>query len=201
MKILLTAFEPFGGEELNSSLETIRQIGEETGGARIVKVILPTVFGRSLEVLHENLKKEKPDIVLCLGEAGGRSSVSIERIAINCMDARIPDNAGFQPVDIPVFADGPAAYFASLPVKKMAEAVSSAGIPAAVSNSAGTFVCNQVMYGLLYYIDHEFPDMAGGFMHLPWLKQQAEGKPQAPFLTLQQEVNSLKAAIEAIAGK
>ncbi len=152
MKILLTAFEPFGGEAINPAQEAVNAIPERVAGARIVKLAVPTVFGRSIETVYEAMKRERPDAVLCVGQAGGRAELTVERVAINLIDAEIPDNEGLQPRDTPVFPDGPAAYFASLPVRAMAESIKGAGVPARISYTAGTFVCNQLMYGVLYYI-------------------------------------------------
>ena len=150
MKILITGFDPFGGESVNPALEAVKLMKDEIAGAKIVKLEIPTVFHKSVEKIHETMKAEKPDVVLSIGQAGGRFGVTPERVAINVDDARIKDNEGNQPVDVPVFADGAPAYFSSLPVKAMVEAIKAKELPASLSNSAGTFVCNHVMYGVLY---------------------------------------------------
>ena len=142
MKILLTGFEPFGGETVNPAQEAVQLVKDEIKGAQIVKCYVPVVFGKAIETVHEAMKKENPDVVLCIGQAGGRYEITPERVAINCDDGRIPDNEGNQPVDQPVFADGENAYFSTLPVKKMVEYMKNANVPAAISNSAGTYVCN-----------------------------------------------------------
>lgn len=198
MKILLTAFEPFDGEELNSSKEALLPVPEEINGSTIVKMDLPVEFGASMELLREAVRRERPDAVLCLGQAGGRKALTPERIAINVNDARIPDNAGQQPVDETIFPDGPDAYFSTLPVKSMAAAIRESGVPAEVSNTAGTFVCNQLMYGLLYFISHEFPAIRGGFLHLPYLTEQTVNHPDAPGLSRDDLTKGITAAIRAI---
>lgn len=198
MKILITGFEPFGEDDLNPTQEVLSDIPDEINGAAIVKMCLPVVFGDSLAELRHALREEKPDVVLCLGQAGGRNALTPERVAINVSDARLPDNAGNQPVDEPVFPDGPAAYFSTLPIKSMAEAIRSVNVPAEISNSAGTFVCNQLMYGLLYTIDHEFSCIRGGFLHVPYIEDQACKHPNEPCLSRQQITNGIIAAIQAI---
>ena len=144
------------------------------------------------------MKKENPDVVLCIGQAGGRYEITPERVAINCDDGRIPDNEGNQPVDQPVFADGAAAYFSTLPIKKMVEYIKAAGVPSAVSNTAGTYVCNHLMYGVRYYIEKEFPNTIGGFMHVPFLHEQVLNRKETPSLSKDDVVKGIEAAIEAI---
>ena len=166
MKILLSAFEPFGGENKNASLEAMKRI-QPSKGIEMKKIVIPTVFGLAGETLMKAVREEKPDVVICLGQAAGRAAVTPERIAINVRDASIPDNAGNRPQDEPIVPDGPAAFFSTLPVRAMADAAKSAGFDAAVSNSAGTFVCNDLMYTLLYALEREFPTSRGGFIHVP----------------------------------
>ena len=198
MKILITGFDPFGGESVNPALEAVKLMKDEIAGAQIVKLEIPTVFHKSVEKIHETMKAEKPDVVLSIGQAGGRFGVTPERVAINVDDARIKDNEGNQPVDVPVFADGAPAYFSSLPVKAMVEAIKAKGLPASLSNSAGTFVCNHVMYGVLYYIDKEFPGVRGGFIHVPFITNQVVTKPNMPSMALADITKALEAAVEAI---
>lgn len=198
MKILLTGFDPFGGEAINPALEAVNAIPERVAGARIVKLAVPTVFGRSMETVYEAIKRERPDAVLCVGQAGGRAGLTVERVAINFMDAEIPDNEGRQPRDTPVFPGGPAAYFASLPVRAMVERIKAAGVPARISYTAGTFVCNQLMYGVLYYIEREFPGMRGGFIHVPYLHEQVVNRPDTPSLSGEDMAKGLEAAVAAI---
>ena len=198
MKILLTGFEPFGGETVNPAKEAVKLVKDEIKGAQIVKCYVPVVFGKAIETVHEAMKKEKPDVVLCIGQAGGRYEITPERVAINCDDGRIPDNEGNQPVDQPVFADGAAAYFSTLPIKKMVEYMKAANVPAAVSNTAGTYVCNHLMYGVRYYIEKEFPNTIGGFMHVPFLHEQVMNKKETASLSKDDVVKGIEASIEAI---
>ena len=198
MKILLTAFEPFGGDTVNPAQEAVALIPAEVAGAQIVKVDVPVVFGKSIETVRQAMARENPDAVLCIGQAGGRIGMTPERVAINVDDGRIPDNEGNQPVDQPVFADGAPAYFATLPVKAMVTAIREAGIPASLSNTAGTYVCNHLMYGVLYHIAKSFPSMKGGFMHVPFLHEQVMNRPGTASLSKADIVRGIEAALEAI---
>lgn len=199
MKILVTAFEPFGGEKVNPAQEATAKIGARCHGAEIVKVSVPVAFGEAIETVYAAMKAERPDVVLCIGQAGGRSAVTPERVAINVNDAGSPDNGGNQPVDEPIFEDGAAAYFSTLPIKRIVERVRAAGVPASVSNSAGTYVCNNLMYGVLYYIEKEFHGVRGGFVHVPYLHEQALARTGVPSLSLEDTVKAIDAAIAAIA--
>ena len=199
MKILLTAFEPFGGEEVNPAQEAVRETADRVAGAEIVKVYVPVVFGKAIETVREAMERERPDAVLCIGQAGGRAGLTPERVAINVDDARIPDNEGNQPADRPVFADGAPAYFSGLPVKAMVKAIREAGIPAFLSNSAGTYVCNHLMYGVLYHIEKSFPGTRGGFMHVPYLHEQTMNRPDTASLSLRDIVTGIEAALKAVA--
>jgi pyroglutamyl-peptidase len=176
MRVLLTGFEPFGGQSLNPSWEVARALhGLTLEGAQITSVQLPCVFAQALPALQQALAQHTPDIVLALGQAEGRADFSVERVAINVMDARIPDNAGAQPIDVPVIAGGPAAYFSTLPIKSLVAGLKAAGFPASVSQTAGTFVCNQVFYGLQHAVVGL--GVHSGFMHLPLLPEQAAQWP------------------------
>ena len=199
MKILLTAFEPFGGEAINPAKEALALVSDEVAGARIIKMEVPVVFGKAIETVLQAMKKEKPDAVLCVGQAGGRAGMTPERVAINIDDARIPDNAGNQPVDSPIFPDGAPAYFSSLPVKAMVQMIRDAGVPASLSNTAGTYVCNHLMYGVLYHIDKSFPGMKGGFMHVPFMHEQVMDKQNTPSLSREDIACGIEAALQAIA--
>ena len=201
MKILVTAFEPFGGDKLNSAQEALRFVPDEIRGAEIVKLCLPVAFGRSFDVLRDAIRREKPDAVLCLGQAGGRKAMTPERVAINLNDTRLPDNDGLQPVDEAIDPGGPDAYFSTLPAKSMVRAIRNAGVPAEISNSAGTFVCNRVMYGLLDCIAHEFPSVKGGFLHMPYMDEQAADHPEDPCLPRGELTRGVTAALEAIINK
>ena len=197
MKVLLTAFDPFGGESINPAFEAVRLLPDTIEGATIVKLEVPTIFREALDVLDEALERERPDIAIAVGQAGGRFDVTPERVAINVDDARIADNAGNQPVDEPIYPDGPNAYFATLPIKAMVAAIREAGLPASVSNSAGTFVCNHLMYGLLYAADKKYSGMRGGFIHVPFLPAQVVTKPNQPSMSLDNIVTALTVAVAA----
>ncbi|GAA3950162.1 pyroglutamyl-peptidase I [Streptomyces marokkonensis] len=172
-RVLITGFAPFGGESVNPSWRAATLVAAEPPtGLTVTAAELPCVFGESLDTLRDAIRAKAPDLVLCLGQAGGRTGVTVERAGLNLDDARIPDNAGRQPIDEPVIADGPAAYFSTLPVKACVAALREAGVPAAVSNTAGTFVCNHVAYGLGHLIATEFPHIRGGFVHVPWAPEQ-----------------------------
>lgn len=199
MKLLLTGFDPFGGESINPAWEAVKRVSDQVGDVEVVKLMVPTVFYKSIDTVAAAIEKEKPDAVLCIGQAGGRFDLNPERVAINVNDARIPDNEGNQPLDGPVFEDGETAYFATLPIKAMAEEIRKAGVPASVSNTAGTYVCNHLMYGVLYTLANKYPDVRGGFMHVPFITSQViNRKPIAPSLSLEQIVTGIEAAVKAI---
>jgi pyroglutamyl-peptidase len=197
MKVLITGFDPFGGEKINPAYEAVKGLNNTIAGAEIVKVEIPTVFGKSVEKLAEAIEREKPDITLCIGQAGGRFDVTIERVAINMDDARIADNDGNQPIDEKIFEDGSNAYFAKLPIKAMVKEIRENNIPASVSNTAGTFVCNHVMYGLLYNIDKKYPNMKGGFIHVPFIPEQVVDKRNMASMALKDITKALELAIKA----
>lgn len=192
MKILITGFEPFGGETLNPSWEVAKLLADvQVLGAHVVAVQLPCDFDKSLTALSNALKAHQPRMVLSLGQADGRSDFSIERVAINVCDARIPDNQGAQPIDDPVVAGGPAAYFSTLPIKKMVAALKAQGFPAAISQTAGTFVCNQVFYGLQHALAGS--DVMSGFVHVPLTPWQAAQRAGASLASMSTE--TLKLAV------
>jgi pyroglutamyl-peptidase len=195
--LLLTGFEPFGGEAVNPSIQVAQALhGRRIGGVQVVAIQLPCVFGRALEVLTAALNRSAPQLVLALGQAGGRVDLSLERVAINVDDARMADNAGAQPVDEPVQHGGPAAYFSTLPIKAMVAAVRAAGLPASISQSAGTFVCNHVFYGLMHRLQ-SCPGVRGGFMHLPLLPEQAARLGGMASLPLDAMVDGVQVALQA----
>ena len=198
MKILVTGFDPFGGEEVNPALEAVKLLPKEIHGAEVYWAEIPTVFYQSAEVLEAEIVRYQPDFVLCIGQAGGRASLTPERVAINQDDARIPDNQGNQPIDTPIRLDGEAAYFSTLPIKAMVKSIKSEGLPAAVSNTAGTFVCNHLMYQALYLADKKFPHMRAGFMHIPYMTEQVLNKPNTASMCLTDIVRGIEAAIRAI---
>jgi len=196
MKVLVTGFEPFGGETVNPALEGVQRLEDKILGAEIVKLQLPTVFGKSKEVLERALEKENPDIVICVGQAGGRDKISIERLAINIDDAGIPDNEKNKPVDEPIVKNGPSAYFSSLPIKEILKNLKENKIPGEISNSAGTYVCNHIMYSLLHCIEEKGLDILGGFIHIPYIPDQVLDKNMAPSMSLDYIVKGLTIAIE-----
>lgn len=183
--VLLTGFEPFGGETINPSGEIARQLhGTVIGQHQVVGALLPCVFGAAITELRKQIRATKPVLVICLGQAGGRSDITPERVAINVDDARIPDNAARQPVDRPIAKRGPAAYWSTLPIKAMVAALQQRGIPASVSQTAGTFVCNHVFYGLMHELCGQ-RKVRGGFIHVPFLPAQAQtGQPSLPLETM-----------------
>ena len=199
MKLLLTAFDPFGGDAINPALEAVKLVADKIGRFDIVKLEVPTVFRKSIDTVAKAIEEEKPDVVLCIGQAGGRFEITPERGAINVDDARIKDNEGNQPIDIKIFEDGENAYFTTLPIKAMVEAIREANLPAAVSNTAGTFVCNHLMYGVLYTLAKKYPHIKGGFTHVPFIPAQvARRTPVAPYMALEDIKRGLEAAIAAI---
>ncbi|MEV6607931.1 pyroglutamyl-peptidase I [Kutzneria sp. NPDC051319] len=171
--VLLTGFEPFAGDTVNPSWEAVRLV--DVPGVELVKQQLPCVFGESITVLGQAIRAHEPDVVIAVGLAGGRDVITPERVAINLNDARIPDNSGRSPLDEPIVEGGPAAYFTGLPIKAGAKAMRDAGVPAAVSYSAGTFVCNHVFYGLMHLIATELPHVRGGFVHVPYSAEMTAG--------------------------
>lgn len=199
MKLLLTAFDPFGGDKVNPALEAVKLVPDTVGGIQVTKLEVPTVFHKSIALVEKEMARVKPDVTLAIGQAGGRFDVTPERVAINVDDARIADNEGNQPLSVPIFEDGASAYFATVPIKAMAEAIKAVGLPSSVSNSAGTFVCNHLMYGILYHIKKSYPGMLGGFIHVPFIPEQVVSRPApAPYMALADIARALTAAIGAI---
>jgi pyroglutamyl-peptidase len=194
--VLLTGFEPFNGATINPSWEAARALDGWSGpGFAVVARQLPCVFGTALDVLRAAVAEHRPDIVIAVGQAGGRSEISLERVAINVDDAAIRDNAGAQPVDRPIVADGPAAYFCTLPVKAIVRALRLRGFPSGVSQTAGTFVCNHVFYGLMHHLAGQ--PVRAGFIHVPFLPEQAADRPERPpSMALRDIVDALRIAVE-----
>lgn len=201
MKILITAFEPFGGEKVNPALEAMKLLPDKIGEAQILKLELPTVFKKSIEKVWQHIDEYEPDIVISLGQAGGRACISIERVAINIDDTTMADNEGNMPVDQPIFKDGENAYFSNLPIKKMVEDIKKAGIPAKVSNTAGTYVCNHVMYGILYKIHKERLNIKAGFIHVPFIPEQVVNKPERASMSLENIVKAVEIACKVLVSK
>ncbi len=177
MKVLVTGFDPFGGESVNPAFEAVKLLPDTIAGAEVIKIEIPTVFTRSEKVVEAAIEKYQPDVVLNVGQAGGRSCVTPERVAINLAEARIPDNDGEKPMGQPLHTDGEPAYFSKLPVMACMEAVRAAGYPCFVSYTAGTYVCNAVMYNVLYLCDKKYPNIRAGFVHVPFATQQVINKP------------------------
>ena len=190
-KLLITGFDPFGGAAVNPSWQAVRQLPDRVGDFELCKLEIPTVFDLATRVVLKKAAQFRPDVILCVGQAGGREAVTPERIGVNIRDARIADNAGNQPKGEFVASDGPAAYFATVPVEKMAEAMEQAGIPATVSNSAGAFVCNDTLYGILHH--YAGTEVRCGFIHVPYIPEQG-----SPSMELEQITHALAAAIEAL---
>ncbi len=175
-RILITAFEPFGGESVNAVEELLKAELRIPDGVELLRLSVPTAFRRAIPTVTEAIGKFRPDAVLCLGQASGYEQIALERVAVNLMDARIPDNDSFQPVDLPVEPEGPAAYFAGLPLRAMETALREREIPVRLSYTAGTFVCNALMYGVLHERALRGDRHLCGFVHVPCLPVQAEGK-------------------------
>ena len=194
MKIIVTGFDPFGGETINPSIECVKAL-PEIEGVELIRLELPTVFKESAKRLNEVINDVKPDAVLSVGQAGGRPGITMERIAINVDDARIPDNISQQPIDETIQTEGEAAYFTTLPIKRIVKAIREAGIPAEVSNSAGTFVCNHIMYQALFAATKADKPFKAGFMHIPFIPEQTTDKPSLP---LEESTKAVQIAIETI---
>ncbi|MBT2387581.1 pyroglutamyl-peptidase I [Streptomyces sp. ISL-11] len=200
-RILLTGFEPFGGEGVNPSWQAVRAAAAHPpDGLTLTAAQLPCVFGGALDALRAAVTAADPDVVLCVGQAGGRPDITVERVAVNIDDARIPDNAGASPVDEPVVPGGPAAYFATLPVKACVAAVREAGLPASVSQTAGTFVCNHVFYGLMHLAATERPGLRGGFVHVPYAPEQVTDRA-LPSLPVAAVAEALRVIAVTAAGR
>lgn len=192
-KLLITGFDPFGGESINPAWEAVRLLPDVIRDFELVKLEIPTVFGAAAQVVIDKAEEIHPDAIISVGQAGGRAAVTPEMVGINLRYASIPDNMGALPCDIPIAEGGPAAYFSTLPVRAMAKAICDAGLPGAVSYSAGSFVCNDVLYSLLHRFDGTA--VRAGFIHVPFLPEQTADRPSLP---LEQTATALRAAIEAI---
>ncbi|MCL2397419.1 MAG: pyroglutamyl-peptidase I [Defluviitaleaceae bacterium] len=200
-KILFTGFEPFGGEIVNPSREAIMALPTEIDGIKIITAELPAVFGKSTTKLYDLLDNHQPCAVICIGQAAGRTAINIERVAINCDDAPMADNEGNLPTDQKVAKDGPAAYFATLPIKAMVQNMKDAGIPAVISDTAGTYVCNHLMYNALHYATTRGVPMLAGFVHIPYLPEQTVNKPSAPSMPMELVVKGLMSMVRTLGKK
>lgn len=197
MKILITGFEPFGGELVNPALDAVKNIKDSICNFEIIKLQIPTVFSKSIKILEEAIEIYNPNIVICVGQATGRSDITIERVAINIDDASIADNQNNQPTDCTIFKDGENAYFSNLPIKSIVRDIRQNNIPASISNSAGTFVCNHLMYGLLYLINKKYKNIRGGFIHVPCTPSQAINKRGLPSMDILNITKALEISIES----
>ncbi len=199
MKILITGFDPFGGESVNPAYEAVKLLPDTIAGAQLIKLEIPTVFTKSIQVVKDAVKTYRPDMVINVGQAGGRACVTVEKVAINLAEAGIPDNAGEEPHDESLEADGPDAYFSTLPVTKMVQNVKAHGLPCEVSYSAGTYVCNSIMYRVLYLAAKEYPGMKAGFIHVPYsCEQTAKKNGRVASMPLETIAKSLEYAMEAV---
>ena len=202
-KILLTAFDPFGDDKINSALETMKQLPVEHAGAVIIKLQIPTVFGKASQCVIDAIEidaieKEEPDAVVLLGMAGGRTAITPERVAINLEDARIEDNEGNKPDEQAIAKEGPVAYFSSLPIQEMVAAMQESGIPAYISNSAGTFVCNHLMYSVLHYLSMNQRSIPAGFIHLPYLPEQVVYRPTLASMSMETLVAGVEICLDVL---
>ncbi len=197
MKLLVTGFAPFNGETVNPSYQIVQRLPDKIGDAEVTRLELPVEFGRAGRLLAREVERVKPVLVLCLGQAGGRAGISLEQVGINLREASIPDNAGAQPSGEPVVPGGPAAYFTTLPIKRMCMRIREMGIPASISYSAGTYVCNDLLYSLLDELEKRHPGIRGGFIHVPYSPEQAAGKAGPPAsLAVSLAVSGIQAALE-----
>jgi pyroglutamyl-peptidase len=191
MTILVTGFEPFGGETVNPSWEAVRRLNSHADGALIQPLLVPTSYVSSVKTVTAAIDRVHPAVVLMVGQAGGRAELSVERVAVNCDDAQVPDNEGVLREDVPIVSGGPAAYLATLPLKQVLAGLRGAGFPVAVSNTAGLFVCNHLFYGVLHHIAVHDLDTQAGFVHVPFLPGQVMDKPGTPSMSLETIVAGL----------
>ncbi|MDE6181946.1 MAG: pyroglutamyl-peptidase I [Eubacteriales bacterium] len=199
MKVLVTGFDPFDKDTINPAYEAVKKLPDKIKGAEIIKLEIPTSFKRSEIIIEEAIEKYSPNIILSVGQAGGRNEITIEKVAINLLEARIKDNDGYQPLDTPVREDGETAYFTNLPIKGMVKHIKDNNIPASISYTAGTFVCNSVMYNILYLINKKYNNLKGGFMHVPFLPEQAMAKKPTPSsMSSEMIAKAIELGIEAI---
>ena len=198
MKILVTGFDPFGGEKVNPATESVKLLPDNINGNEIVKLEINTVAFKSLEQIKAAIIKEKPDVVLSIGQAGGRTDISVEKVGINLNDFSLQDNEGNQLIDEPIYEDGDVAYFSKLPVKAIVQRIRENKIPASVSYTAGTFVCNHVLYGVCYMAEKEFKNLKTGFIHIPFLPEQVIDKKNVASMSLETITKALTLAIEVI---
>lgn len=198
MKILVTGFDPFGNDTINPSIEAVKLLPDMIQGVEIIKIEIPTKFGKSAALVQDVIEQVQPDYVLHIGQAGGRREITPERVAINMDDASLADNAGNQPIDQLIQVDGETAYFSTLPVKAMVQYMKEEGVSASVSNTAGTFVCNHIMYQTLHFVSQTYPNIKAGFIHIPFLPEQVVDRPNVASMPLDEIVRGITAALRAI---
>ena len=199
MKILVTGFDPFDKDIINPAYEAVKKLPDTIKDTQIIKLEIPTSFERSKKAIEDTIEKYNPDVVLSIGQAGGRNEITVEKVAINLIEARIKDNDGNQPLGTPVRQDGETAYFTNLPIKGIVSHIKENNIPATISYTAGTFVCNSVMYNILYLINKKYPNLKGGFIHVPFLPEQAVLKnPMPSSMSLEMIAKAIELSIEAI---
>lgn len=197
-KILVTGFDPFGGEKVNPALELIRMLPSKIGEIEVKVLEIPTIFKKSIEIIDKEIKNYDPDVILSIGQAGGRVDITIERVAINIDDYRIKDNEGNQPIDQKIFEDGENAYFSNLPIKAMQQEMRKKGVPTSISNTAGTFVCNHVFYGVRYLTEKKYFNKKSGFIHIPYLPEQVIDKGNTASMGIETLLKGIEIAIETI---
>jgi pyroglutamyl-peptidase len=197
--VLVTGFEPFGGEAVNPSWEAAALVSSTVAGTRLERVLVPTTYEGGIETVTAAIDRYQPTAVLMVGQAGGRTELSIERIAINLDDTQAPDNAGVVREGTAIVADGPCAYMASLPLREMTARLHEAGVPAAISNTAGLFVCNHLFYGVLHYLAVQQLNITAGFVHVPFLPQQVTSRPGTPSMSLAEIVAGLSVIVDVLA--
>ncbi len=198
MKVLVTGFDPFGEEQINPAYEAVKLLPDQIAGAKIIKLQIPTTFSGSVAVTEDAIIRHQPDIVINVGQAGGRSCITVEKVAINLAEARIPDNDGMQPSGDPLQAAGDTAYFATIPVKAIVSNVRAHGLPCHISYTAGTYVCNCIMYNVLFLAATKYPHIRAGFIHVPYACEQVINKTSGtPYMSVSDMAAALKYAIEA----
>jgi len=198
MKILLTGFEPFGGEIINPAYEILKTLPESINGHKLVKRQIPTSYNESINEIKTLLETEKPNVVLSLGQAGGSHGLVVEKVGLNLRDANAPDNDGHRASHEIIFEDGDTAYYSNLPVKAMVKRIMENNVPASLSYSAGAYVCNNVLYALLYFAKNHYNNMRCGFIHVPYFPEQIIGKRNTFYMTPEEMARGLMAAIQAI---
>ncbi len=198
MKILITGFDSFGGEKMNPSYESVKKLPDKILGWEVVKIEIPTVINKSMDKIVNNIKKIKPDVVICVGQAGGRSCITPEKIAININDFAIKDNEGNKVVGEKIQQEGDDGYFSTLPVNKIVEDLRKKGIPSDISYTAGTFVCNDVFYNLMYYVKNNKLNIRCGFIHIPFVFEQVVDKKNTSAMTLEMITRGLDSVIKTV---